>query len=105
MKPSGVRSKSWDEFTAPGAQRIDFVFTVCDSAAAETCPVWPGKPVTVHWGVEDPAAVTGSEEQRRAAFRHAAEILKRRIERLVELPIETREASALRSKLQEIGGQ
>ena len=105
MKPSTIRSKSWEEFAAPGAPPIDLVFTVCDSAAAETCPVWPGKPVAAHWGVEDPAAVTGSDERKRAAFGHAAEILRRRIERLVELPIEQLDAQALRARVREIGSQ
>ena len=104
MKPSGVRSKSWEEFAAPGAPPIDLVFTICDSAAAETCPVWPGRPVSAHWGVEDPAAVTGGDERKRAAFASAAEILERRIERLIELPIEQLDAQALRAKVREIGG-
>jgi arsenate reductase len=82
---AGLRSKSWDEFAASGAPRLDLVFTVCDSAAQETCPIWPGAPIGIHWGIEDPAAVRGSDADKRAAFRHAYEILKRRISRLTGL--------------------
>ena len=78
--PSAARSKSWDEFARRGAPQIDFIFTVCDSAAAEVCPIWPGHPVTAHWGVPDPAAVTGSDEQKREAFRDALAALSRRID-------------------------
>jgi arsenate reductase (thioredoxin) len=84
MPVKEARSKSWEEFAAPGAPSIDYVITVCDNAAGETCPIWPGKPAKGHWGVDDPAAVTGSEDEKRAAFRHAAELLKRPIERLIE---------------------
>jgi arsenate reductase len=76
----GLRSKPWDEFARPDAPRMDFVFTVCDSAAGESCPLWPGQPVTAHWGVEDPAAYVGSAEGRRSAFRRAHQILQQRIE-------------------------
>ena len=79
----GLRSKSWDEFAAPGAPAIDYIFTVCDSAASEVCPVWPGKPIKAHWGVADPAAVEGTDDEKRAAFREAAMILRRRIEQFV----------------------
>lgn len=103
MPTEGLRSKGWDEFAAPGAQPIDFVITVCDNAAGEACPVWPGKPVTAHWGVEDPAAVQGSDEDKRKAFRHAAAILGRRIELFLALPLEKLDAHALRGKVQEIG--
>jgi protein-tyrosine-phosphatase len=82
----GLRSKAWDEFAAPGAPPLDFIITVCDNAAGEACPVWPGKPATAHWGVEDPAAVEGTDEAKRAAFREAARVLRRRIELLVGLP-------------------
>ncbi|MBS1111376.1 MAG: arsC3b [Anaeromyxobacteraceae bacterium] len=99
----GYRSKSWDEFAVPGAPAMDFVFTVCDSAAAEACPVWPGHPVTAHWGIEDPAAVTGSEDQRRQAFRQAALVLWRRIELFLNLPLEKLDHLARKSRAAEIG--
>src|SRR5512147_1885128 len=76
----GLRSKSWDEFAQPDAPQLDFVITVCDNAAGEVCPVWPGQPMTAHWGIPDPAAVEGSDEERRDAFHDAAILLKRRIE-------------------------
>lgn len=103
MATEGLRSKAWDEFAAPGAPPIDFVITVCDNAAGEVCPVWPGKPVTAHWGVADPAAVEGSDEDKRRAFRDAAAILKRRIEQLLALPLEKLDLSALKGKVREIG--
>jgi arsenate reductase len=103
MPTNGVRSKSWDEFAAPGAAPIDFIITVCDNAAGEVCPIWPGKPVTAHWGVEDPAAVAGSDEQRRAAFWNAAHVLKRRIELFLALPMAKLDAQSLRARLREIG--
>ena len=78
LPTEGLRSKSWDEFAAPGAPPIDFIFTVCDAAAGEACPFWPGKPVTAHWGVADPAAVEGTAEAKRAAFHDAATVLRRR---------------------------
>jgi protein-tyrosine-phosphatase len=81
-----LRSKSWDEFATEGAPTMDFVITVCDNAAGETCPVWFGSPVTAHWGVPDPALVAGDESQRRAAYRDAAELLRKRIETMVALP-------------------
>lgn len=80
----GLRSKAWDEFAAPGAPPMDFVVTVCDNAAGEACPVWPGRPASAHWGLEDPAAVEGSEEDKRKAFRDTAGILRRRIERFLK---------------------
>jgi arsenate reductase (thioredoxin) len=103
LPDDGYRSKSWDEFAAPGAPAMDFVFTVCDSAAAEACPVWPGHPVTAHWGIEDPAAVTGSEDQRRQAFRQAALVLRRRIELFLNLPLEKLDHLARQSRAAEIG--
>lgn len=103
LPTAGLRSKSWDEFAAQGAPTIDFIFTVCGNAAGEVCPVWPGRPITAHWGVEDPAAVDGSDDEKRAAFKEAAIILRRRIELLLALPFEKLDALAIQSKLQEIG--
>ena len=102
---NGLRSKNWEEFAAPGAPPIDFVITVCDNAAGEACPIWPGRPVTAHWGVADPAAIEGSDEQRRAAFRDAASALRRRIELLLELPMEKLDRLATESRLKDIGRQ
>ena len=102
ISTEGLRSKSWDEFARDGAPRIDFVVTVCDQAASEPCPVWPGRPVTAHWGMPDPAAVQGSEEDRRRAFRDAFVALRRRIELLVGLPFETLNGLALRQQLEAI---
>ncbi len=99
----GVRSKSWDEFAAPGAPVMDFIITVCGNAAGETCPSWPGRPATAHWGVEDPAAVQGSDDGKRAAFLTAYSILRRRIERLLALPLDTLNAPAIKAHLIEIG--
>lgn len=101
----GARSKSWDEFAKPGAPRMDFILTVCDNAANEVCPVWPGKPVTAHWGVADPAAVEGTDEAKRAAFVAAAAMLRRRIELLANLPVEKLDAMAIKAQLQRIGKQ
>jgi protein-tyrosine-phosphatase len=100
---NGLRSKSWDEFAKPDAPKMDFVFTVCDNAAAEPCPFWPGRPMTAHWGVPDPAAVEGSEEEKRTAFRKAFSTLSTRINLLMNLPIDKLEHLALQKKLQEIG--
>jgi protein-tyrosine-phosphatase len=100
---AGLRSKSWDEFAAPDAPKMDFVFTVCDSAAAESCPFWPGQPMTAHWGVPDPAAVEGSDEDKRRAFRSALSVLSTRINLLVNLPVEKLDPLALKKKLDEIG--
>ena len=100
---AGLRSKSWEEFARAGASPFDFVITVCDNAAREPWPVWPGVPATAHWGVEDPAAVDGPEEKRSAAFRAAALTLRRRIELLLALPVEKLDGLALRAKLREIG--
>lgn len=98
----GLRSKSWDEFAAPGAPEFDFIFTVCDNAAGEVCPIWPGHPATAHWGIPDPAHVEG-DEARRAAFKKAAEQLARRIHLFLNLPFEKMDKLTLKEKLAEIG--
>lgn len=98
-----LRSKNWSEFEAADAPRIDFVFTVCDNAAAEQCPVWPGHPVTAHWGIADPAAARGDEEQRRQAFRRAYTELEQRVKAFVSLPLEQLDANSLQRRLDEIG--
>jgi len=98
-----MRSKSWDEFARPEAPQLDFVFTVCDSAAGETCPLWPGQPMTAHWGIEDPAAVEGSDEEKRRAFFQAYMQLNRRIAQFVSLPIAKLDRLSLQAKLREIG--
>jgi arsenate reductase (thioredoxin) len=103
MPSSGLRSKSWDEFAAPGAPRMDFVFTVCDNAAGEVCPVWPGKPVTAHWGVPDPAAAGGDPLARKSAFRAAFRQLESRIRLFVLLPIARLDDLSLKQKVEEIG--
>ncbi len=100
---SGVRSKNWDEFAAPGAPQMDFVFTVCDNAAAEPCPYWPGQPMTAHWGVPDPAAVAGSDEDKRRAFHEAFRALSTRINLFLSLPMEKLDRLALQKRLHEIG--
>jgi len=97
----GFRSKSWDEFADPDAPPLDFIFTVCDNAAGETCPIWPGKPVTAHWGIADPAAVEG--EGQREAFWQAYLALKRRIDLLLALPIESLDELSLADRLRAIG--
>lgn len=99
----GLRSKAWDEFAAPDAPVMDFVFTVCDNAAGEACPVWPGQPMTAHWGIEDPAAVEGTEIQRMAAFVTAFRYMKNRISVFVALPVASLDKSSLKVKLNEIG--
>jgi arsenate reductase (thioredoxin) len=101
----GLRSKNWDEFARPGAPFLHFVFTVCDQAAAEPCPIWPGQPMTAHWGVRDPATVEGSDEVKRKAFLTAYTELHRRISLFVNLPIHTLSKLALKQKLEEIGRQ
>jgi protein-tyrosine-phosphatase len=98
-----ARSKSWDEFARPDAPAMDFVFTVCDQAAGEVCPIWPGNPVTAHWGVPDPAAVEGSEEARMAAFRQALHLLDARIKLFLALPVATLDRMALQRQVDEIG--
>ena len=101
--PSGLRSKSWEEFTAPGAPVLDFVFTVCDSAAAEVCPVWPGQPMTAHWGVEDPAAFVGSDEKTYQFFRNVYGYLDNRIKIFVSLPVASLDRMSLQKRLEAIG--
>jgi arsenate reductase len=98
-----LRSKSWDEFAAAGAPPIDFIITVCDNAAGEVCPIWPGKPVTAHWGVADPAAVEGTNLEKAAAFREAFKELETRIKLFTSLPISSLDRMTLQSKLGEIG--
>jgi arsenate reductase len=99
LPTSGMRSKSWDEFAAPGAPPLDFIFTVCDNAAGEMCPAWPGRPLTAHWGIPDPAGVEGSDAARRAAFRQAYDELERRIEAFMNLPIESLDRAQLQQRL------
>lgn len=99
----GFRSKNWDEFAVPGAPAMDFVFTVCDNAAGETCPVWPGHPMTAHWGIEDPAAVEGADIHKEAAFVAAFRYLKNRISTFTALPIASLDRMTLSAKLTEIG--
>jgi arsenate reductase len=99
----GLRSKDWSEFAAADAPRMHFVFTVCDQAAAEQCPFWPGQPMTAHWGVPDPAAVTSSDADRRRAFRDAALLLRRRIELFASLPLDKLTRLALQARLDDIG--
>lgn len=101
----GLRSKSWDEFATPGSPKLDFIITVCDQAAGEICPIWPGQPMTAHWGVPDPAAVEGSDEEKRAAFLDAYVALKRRIDLFTSLPLATIDRMTLQNKLREIGSQ
>ncbi|GAA0738723.1 MAG: ArsR family transcriptional regulator [Novosphingobium sp. 32-60-15] len=99
----GLRSKSWEEFSQPDAPHMDFVFTVCDDAAGETCPVWPGHPMTAHWGIEDPSRAEGTEIERERAFVTALRYLENRIKLFLALPIAALEAKALGAKLREIG--
>jgi arsenate reductase (thioredoxin) len=102
---NGLRSKSWNEFAKPDAPRMDFVFTVCDNAASELCPVWPGQPMTAHWGVPDPAAVTGSPEQIERAFRDAFMILERRITLFLSLPLSTLGQLTIQREIDRLGQQ
>ena len=101
----GLRSKSWNEFARPGAPVLDFVFTVCDQAAGELCPGWPGNPVTAHWGVSDPAALQGTDAEQRRAFREAYVVLENRIKLFVALPIEKLDRLAIQRSVDEIGGR
>jgi len=101
----GLRSKSWEEFAEPGAPSLDFVFTVCDNAAKEVCPVWPGQPITAHWGVPDPAAVKGTSEQIEKAFREAFFLLERRISLFLSLPLATLDRLSLKKEIANIARQ
>jgi arsenate reductase (thioredoxin) len=103
INTSGLRSKSWDEYARPGAPELHFIFTVCDNAAGEACPLWLGQPVTAHWGVADPAAVEGSDEAKRKAFSRAFTELSARINLFVNLPLATLDRQALQRELEEIG--
>jgi len=103
LPTAGLRSKSWDEFARPEAPRMDFVLTVCDQAAGEVCPVWPGQPMTAHWGMPDPAAVTGPEEDVQRAFRDTLVTLRRRIELLISLPLPSLDRLALQREARDIG--
>lgn len=103
LATQGLRSKSWDEFAAKDAPAMDFVITVCDNAAGEVCPVWPGQPITAHWGVEDPSLFEGSDEDKRRKFAQVAGILKRRIDLLADLPLATLKRLALEKKVREFG--
>jgi len=102
---AGLRSKSWDEFARPDAPQLDFVFTVCDNAANEVCPVWPGQPMTAHWGIPDPAAVQGTLEQLAKAFREAFFLLDRRISLFLSLPLATLDRFSLKKEIDNIGRQ
>jgi len=103
LSTKGLRSKGWKEFSQPGAPPLDFVFTVCDNAAREVCPVWPGQPMTAHWGVPDPAAVAGTDEQIARAFRDAFVILERRISLFVCLPLKSLDSLAIKKQIERIG--
>jgi len=103
LPTEGLRSKAWDEFSQPDAAPLDFVFTVCDNAAGEVCPIWPGQPMTAHWGQPDPAAAQGTDLEKANAFREAYRTLGRRIDLFLSLPIATLDKLALRNKLREIG--
>jgi arsenate reductase (thioredoxin) len=100
---AGLRSKSWDEFSAPGAPQMDFVFTVCDNAANEVCPFWPGQPMTAHWGIPDPAAVKGTPEEIERAFHDAFIVLDRRIGLFLSLPLSTLQLIAIQGEIESIG--
>ena len=103
LPTTGLRSKPWDEFAQPGAPQLNFVFTVCDNAAKEVCPIWPGQPMTAHWGVPDPAAAEGTPEQTEKAFRDAFLILDRRISLLLSLPLASLDKLAIQKKIDQIG--
>lgn len=103
LPTDGYRSKSWDEFAEPAAPKMDFIITVCDNAAGEVCPVWPGQPMTAHWGIPDPAACEGTDEERLKAFHDAARVLKRRLELFLSLPMDRLDAMSLQAELRGIG--
>jgi arsenate reductase len=103
LATEGLRSKSWDEFAKPGAPHLDFVFTVCDNAAKEVCPIWPGQPMTAHWGVPDPAAVAGTPEQVARAYRDAFMMLERRISLFLSLPLSSLDKLAIQKEINRIG--
>ena len=103
LPSEGFRSKSWEEFARPGAPPLDFVFTVCDNAAGETCPLWPGQPMTAHWGLPDPAAVEGSDEIKRKAFYDTVVNMKRRIELMLALPMSSLDRMAIQREVRDIG--
>src|ERR1700693_4465610 len=105
LSTNGLRSKNWDEFAKPDAPKLDFVFTVCDNAAKEVCPLWPGQPMTAHWGVPDPAAATGTPEETERAFRDAFMMLDRRINLFLSLPIASLDAMAIKKEIDRIGQQ
>jgi arsenate reductase len=105
LPTAGLRSKNWDEFAKPGAPELHFVFTVCDNAAKEVCPIWPGQPMTAHWGVPDPGAVEGSSDQIERAFRDAFMILERRISLLLCLPLSSLDKLAIQKQIDDIGHQ
>jgi arsenate reductase len=100
-----LRSKSWDEFAAPSAPHMDFVITVCDNAAGEACPLWPGKPVTAHWGFPDPAAVVGTDEEKRAAFALALPQIRNRVQQFLCLPLDTLDRTAIENRMRDLGKQ
>lgn len=102
---SKIRSKHWDEFAAPDAPQMDFIFTVCDNAAGEVCPVWPGHPATVHWGFSDPSATVGNDDIKHAAFAHTAELIAERLRQFAALPIEQMDRATLIAKLRELSKQ
>lgn len=105
LPTTGYRSKSWDEFTLPDAPLLDFIITVCDNAAGEACPIWPGQPVTAHWGVPDPAAVEGSEVEKHLAFADTARVFRRRIELFLSLPLRSLDSMSLQNQVRDIGKQ
>ena len=102
---TGARSKSWDEFAKAQAPQMDFVFTVCDNAAGEVCPLWPGQPMTAHWGLPDPAAVNGSQDEIELAFRDAAVTMKRRVDLMLALPLSTLDSMAIQRQVRDIGAR